>query len=206
MTAGSRSHELSVFLNVPYDIGYERNFIALLSTIVSLGRIPRCVLEIPEFGEGRLLRILQHLESCRFSIHDLSRVGVPVRFNMPFELGLACALSVFKERHSFVLLEKEPYRLDRTLSDLKGRDPLIHGGRPQGVISCVLDVLGNAPRDPSPDTIHDLSKVIWKYACELKNVHRRDSIFHRSIYNKLVVMGTRLANRAGFISLDPDPL
>lgn len=188
-----------MFLNVPYDPGYERNFVALIATIVSLGGKPHCVLEIPELGEGRLHRILRHLEGCQISIHDLSRVGTPVRFNMPFELGLACALSVYKGEHSFVLLEKESYRLDRTLSDLKGRDALIHSGRPEGIINCLLDVLGGTSGGPTPEEIRALWRKLWGYACKLKIRYGRNSIYHRSLFNELIAVGSDLAGTAGFI-------
>ena len=39
----------------------------------------------PEMGDGRQTRILDLMQSCSFSIHDLSRAGMPVRFNLPFE-------------------------------------------------------------------------------------------------------------------------
>jgi hypothetical protein len=199
MTTVAGPSSRSVFLNVPFDKSYEKNFVALVATVVSLGGQPRCVLELPEFGEGRLQRILRHLESCRYSIHDLSRVGPPARFNMPFELGLACAISVYRGNHSFVLMDKLPYRLDRTLSDLKGRDPLIHNGRPEGVVTCILDILGGTAADPKPDQIHDLWQRLWRYACDLKRDYRRDSLFHRSIFNGLITVGTDLASSAGLI-------
>jgi hypothetical protein len=82
----------SVFLNIPFDTSYEPLFIALISALVAIGRTPRCVLEVPEQGEGRLRRIFDLIRRCHVSVHDLSRVGLPVRFNMPFELGLAFAL------------------------------------------------------------------------------------------------------------------
>jgi hypothetical protein len=191
--------EVSVFLNVPFDTAYESNFVALVASIVALGRKPRCVLELPELGEGRLSRLFRHLELCQVSIHDLSRVGAPARFNMPFELGLACALSTYKGKHHYVLFEKEPYRLDRTLSDLKGRDPLIHGGKPEGVVNCVLDVLANDTRTPDLQRIHGLRKYLWRYACGLKREHGRSNLFHRSIFEKLVGAGTELANRENLI-------
>ena len=192
--------DLSVFLNVPFDHGYERNFVALVSTLLALGRRPRCVLELPDLGEGRLSRIFRHIESCRISIHDLSRVGLPVRFNMPFELGLACALSTYKGRHSFVLLEKKPFRLDRTLSDIKGRDPLIHRGTPAGVITCVTDVLGSRAGDPTLRELRILWKRLWAYACDLKVHYRRDSLFHRTLFNELILGGTLLAGQTGLIA------
>ncbi|MFP5286994.1 MAG: hypothetical protein ACLGI9_14730 [Thermoanaerobaculia bacterium] len=188
-----------VFLNVPFDPAYERNFVALIATILSLGGKPHCVLEIPDLGEGRLLRILKHLEACQISIHELSRVGTPVRFNMPFELGLACALSVYKGNHAFVLLEKEPYRLDRTLSDLKGRDALIHGGRPEGIINCLLDLLGSTSKNPKPEEIRVLWKQLWRYACDLKVQYGRNTLFHRSLFNELITAGSDFANAAGLI-------
>jgi hypothetical protein len=85
----------SVFLNVPYDDEYQSFFVTLVATLVLLGQTPRCVLEIQETGAGRLARIFDLLRSCGVSIHDLCRVGTPVRFNMPFELGMACTPSGF---------------------------------------------------------------------------------------------------------------
>ncbi len=53
--------------------------------LVVIGRIPRSVLAIPEMGDGRQTRILDLMQSCSFSTHDLSRAGMPVGFNMLFE-------------------------------------------------------------------------------------------------------------------------
>jgi len=198
--AGISPDEQSVFLNVPYDRGYERNFVALISALVSLGRKPRCVLEIRERGQGRLSRLIGLLASCRISIHDLSRAGVPVRFNLPFELGLACALSAYGEEHGFIILEKERHRLDRTLSDLKGQDPYIHEGKPRVLISCVLDALGNEEAEPDPLEVHRLWKELWALAVSLKRKHGHRDIFNRLIFHKLVAAATDLASKAGLIT------
>ena len=78
---------------------------------------------------------------CPISVHDLSRVelsqGVP-RFNMPFELGLAVEMSRHM-KHQWFVLEARPYRLQRSLSDLNGTDPLIHGGSPEGLLQVLAD-------------------------------------------------------------------
>jgi hypothetical protein len=192
--------ERSVFLNVPYDAGYERHFVALISILISLGRKPRCVLELAERGQGRLSRILSHLEACRISIHDLSRAGVPVRFNLPFELGLACAISARQGNHDIVILDKVPDRLDRTLSDIKGRDPHVHEGKPRVLISCILDALGNVDGDPDPGEVYELWKNLWALALKLKTRYRRKLIFHRAIFFELVAAATDLACEAGFIA------
>jgi len=193
-------YERSVFLNVPFDVGYERNFIALISSITSLGRTPHCVLELPELGSGRLSRLFELLEQCRVSIHDLSRVNVPVRFNMPFELGLACAFARYRKPHDYILVEKKPYRLDQTLSDLKGRDPLIHHGSPRQIISCVLDVLRSGSHNPDPIEVYKNSMELWALAESLKRRYSITTIFSRSIFKELVIAGLELAVEAEHIN------
>jgi hypothetical protein len=47
----------SVFLNIPYDSGFENLFLAYIAGISAFGFTPRATLEIP-FGERRLDRIL----------------------------------------------------------------------------------------------------------------------------------------------------
>ena len=140
----------NVFLNVPYDRGYEPLFVTLVASVVALGLKPRCVLEVREQGQGRLTRIQELLESCRTSIHDLSRVGTPVRFNMPFELGLACSIARYKPGHQVVVLERTLHRLDTTLSDYKGRDPLVHAGNCDRLVSCILDTFATEGQMPQP--------------------------------------------------------
>jgi hypothetical protein len=65
---------------------------------------------------------------------------------MPFEAGLALAHSLVTRSHSAFLLEARPYRLQRSLSDVNGLDPAIHGGTPLGVVQCALGLLGRLRR------------------------------------------------------------
>lgn len=197
MARHSRPDEKSVFLNVPFDTGYERNLVALIAALTSLGQIPHCVLELPELGSGRLKRLLTHLERCQISIHDLSRAGVPVRFNMPFELGVACALAEYRKPHSYFVMEKEPYRLDRTLSDLKGRDPLIHDNNPRRIISGVLSMLRSKSQNPNPKEVFNNFKRLFGIAEKLKHDYGESTIFSRAIFIELVIAGTQLAITSG---------
>lgn len=86
----------SVFLNVPYDEKFKKTYLAYLSGLVSLGLNPKATLAIPG-GVTRLDRIFDLIRSCRYSLHDLSRVELDrthpptPRFNMPMELGMAVA-------------------------------------------------------------------------------------------------------------------
>ena len=140
VTSSDVIDENGVFVNVPFDSSYEPLFITLVGVLVFLGQDPHCVLEVREKGDGRLTRIVDLMRTCKVSIHDLSRTGTPARFNMPFELGLACALKIADPKaYEILVLESEPYRIDRTLSDYKGRDPLIHHGTCDGMLACLLD-------------------------------------------------------------------
>jgi len=190
----------AVFLNVPFDRGYERLFVALVAAVVALGRKPRCVLELPEGGQGRLARILEHLDSCRVSVHDLSRVGQPARFNMPFELGLACSLAHLKGPHDFIILERVAHRLDRTLSDLKRCDCYVHEGRPRLAIGAVLDAFASPAANPGVEEVHALYLDLWRAAQALKAAASRRHVFSRSLFLGLVAVGVELAVDHGFIA------
>jgi len=201
----------NVFLNVPFDEDYEPLFLALVAGLTGLGRVPRCVLEIPESGQGRLIRIMDLMRGCGSSIHDLSRVSVKrsgdddtkddlPRFNMPFELGIAVGLEPELE-HRFFVFEKKRFRLQRTLSDLSGIDPEIHEGTQAGLIksllNCVLPASGNLP---TADTLIDLTDRLSKAADVLKRDCTVDLIFEPHIYRGLVVAASDLAKEHGLIA------
>lgn len=188
-----------VFLNVPFDRNYERLAVTLVAGLVCLGRMPHCVLEIPDHGQGRLVRLLALLRECSLSIHDLSRVGLPVRFNMPFELGLACAIAQHGNSHKYLLLERVRYRLDRTLSDLKGRDPYIHGRTIRGMLSCLLEALGSPTGSPPIEQIARIERDLWSYACRRRRAHRKTTIFSRQLFQEITSHAVELAAQKGII-------
>ena len=133
-----KTFERAVFLNIPYDHQFENLCLAYVCAIASFGLVPRATLEIP--GTRRLDRIIELMQSCPFSVHDLYRVQryAPTRlprFNMPFELGLAVAWQKFREKkHAWYVFETERYRADRSLSDLAGTDVYVHRGTVKGVL------------------------------------------------------------------------
>ena len=91
--------ERRIFINIPFDDLYERLYIALIAGLGGLGLIPQSVLQIPP-SDNRLNRIFGLLQKCGSSINDLSRIELDrkaprtPRFNMPFEAGLALALTL----------------------------------------------------------------------------------------------------------------
>ena len=197
--------ENAVFINIPYKKGkYERIFVSIVASIIAIGRTPHCTVEIPEDGTGRLERISELLESCRVSIHDLSYVATPVRFNMPFELGLACALARYKGSHDYVIFDSEAYRLDKLLSDIKGRDSYIHNGKMFGAVQCVLDVLSRPEGQPEVKRVYRMAVDLWQVAKEIKNNNRSNTIFNRTAFNTLVSAGVEIAVTRGFIPESDD--
>ncbi len=197
MTLREDQDSKSVFLNIPYDRQYEPFFVTLVSSLVSLGQKPRCVLEVRERGQGRLMRIFELLGSCRVSIHDLRRSGRPVRFNMPFELGIACALGLAGMHHDVIVMDTVRYRLDRTLSDYKGRDPLIYRGF-DGLVDGIADVF-QVRHEPSAAVLKEEARLLRRLARDIAQAHG-GTVFRPRAFRTLVAAATTSATRRGLIS------
>jgi hypothetical protein len=142
-----------VFLNVPYDKQFERTYLAYVMALSAMGFLPRATLGIG--GNRRLDRIASLIESCSYSIHDLSRVQLnraprTPRFNMPFELGVAVAWARTNRQHGWLVFESVERRLAKSMSDLDGTDPYIHDGTVRGVMRevCNTFVRPNQPTVP----------------------------------------------------------
>jgi len=189
----------AVFLNVPFDARYELLFETLIASLVSLGLTPHSALEIRETGAGRLQRIQGLLESCRVSIHDLSRTGPPVRFNMPFELGLAVNLARYVPGHEIVVLEGKAHEVTRVLSDYRGPDPLTHNGRCDDLITCILDQFVTAGGITPVDGVQRVARLLRRTAREIKQQRNIGDVFHRSVFLDLVAAATDLAVVEGLI-------
>lgn len=189
----------SVFINVPFDRRYEALFVTLVGSLVFLGQSPHCVLEVREAGQGRLARIFDLIRRCRMSFHDVSRVGTPARFNMPFELGLACAVNLTSGKHDVFVLDSQPYRMDRALSDYKGRDPLIHHDRCDDLVAAMLDVF-DAKALPEIDDLRSGARKLRQAARELKRKFKSPEIFRPAIFRSLVAVATRIAVARDFIA------
>jgi hypothetical protein len=189
----------AVFINIPFDSSYEPLFVTLVGSLVFLGQEPHCVLEVREKGEGRLTRIVELMRTCRMSIHDLSRTGTPVRFNMPFELGLACSLKVADpSAYEIFVLDSHPYRIDKTLSDYKGRDPLIYGGTCDGMVACLLDTF--VVDVPAAATqFRAAARDLRRSARILKRQMKASSMFRPALFRLVVAAATDIAIDRGFI-------
>lgn len=195
----------NVFLNVPFDKPYEPIFIGLIGSLAYLGNDPTTVLDLGGGAAPRMDRLIAAIRGNPFSVHDLSRVEIPARavgavprFNMPFELGLAVAVSRSERReprHGFVLLESRRFRLQRSLSDMNGYDPLIHNGTQGGAIRAMFEAFSvGGPADVG--AAHRLVRRLGRVAERLKRAHRAATVFSRTICRELNEAAIRLRDSA----------
>jgi hypothetical protein len=186
-----------VFINAPFDSGYEPLFVTVVCSLVFLRYRPHCVLEVRESGDGRLRRIYELMKACPISVHDMSRSGWPVRFNMPFELGLACSLKLANPRkYDIVVMDASAHRADRTLSDYKGRDLIIHGGTCDGMLMALLDAFSTAGADAAE--LRRAAREVRRWAREIKRDYRATTLFHPHLFRELVAASNGIARERGF--------
>jgi len=109
---------------------------------------------------------------------------------MPFELGLSVEMS-HRQPHGWFVIEARPYRLQRSLSDLNGTDPLIHDGRPKGLLQVLADLFDppGAPR-VALESIFDLLRRRVPALTE-----RYGGLYTRSAFGDLVGTATNVAGR-----------
>jgi hypothetical protein len=188
----------AVFLNIPYDEEFRNLYIAYVVGLYHLGLVPHIASEIPG-GDRRLDRIFEQIKRCRYSIHDLSRVEVSVtaaaapRFNMPLELGMTITWANLKPRHhTWFVWEAEPYRLQRSTSDLNGTDPYVHNGTAGGV----LRELCNAFRrdsSPSLEKMIEAHRIVEGNFSEILHKNGSRNPYDRSVFMELCWLASKLA-------------
>lgn len=112
---------------------------------------------------------------------------------MPFELGLAVAIAEDPRRppHGFVVLEAKPYRLQRTLSDMNGYDPIIHGGSQAGIVRSMFEVFAT-PGHARMGAARELARNLGFLAKELKGEHRSKTLYNRLLLQDLVEAATKI--------------
>ena len=128
-----------VFVNCPFDAQYLPIFRAIVFTVIRSGFRARSAQEDDDSGTPRFSKILQIVEECRYGIHDISRTEVdgdpPLpRFNMPLELGAFLGAKRYgdedQKRKKVLVLDREPHRYQRLVSDIAGQDIRSHSGDP----------------------------------------------------------------------------
>jgi hypothetical protein len=194
--------EAEVFLNIPYDTRFERLFRAYICGTSAFGLVPRATLEIPGGGR-RLDRILELIRSCKYAIHDLSRVELdrtpPLtpRFNMPFELGLSVAHEKASKRgrHEWFVCESMNLRLAKSLSDLNGTDPYIHGGIVSGLFPQLCNMFVRRDRQPSIQQMWTIYREMSRALPVILHRAGPASLYSARVFKDLCVLASASADR-----------
>jgi hypothetical protein len=194
--------EAEVFLNIPYDKKFDRLFKAYICGTSAFGLIPRATVEIPG-GARRLDRILELIQSCKYAIHDLSRVELdrtpPLtpRFNMPFELGLSVAheKTSKKDKHEWFVCESKNFRLAKSLSDLNGTDPYIHNGTVNGLFAQLRNMFVRNERQPSIQQMWTIYRETSRGIPTVLHQAGSSSLYSARIFKDLCVLAGASADR-----------
>lgn len=164
MAARSVTSADDVFINCPFDRAYHPTFRAIVFAIYACGFRPRSAMELDDGGQARIEKLYSLIRECRYGIHDLSRTELDdvnrlPRFNMPLELGLFLGAKRFggpaQGAKRLLILDIEPYRYQRFISDLAGMDIHAHRGDAVAALRETRDWLTNVSRRqlPSADRI-----------------------------------------------------
>jgi len=183
----------AVFLNIPYDAGFRRLYLAYIVGLIHLGLEPRVTLGIPN-GARRLDKILELIKSCRYSIHDLSRVQLDrkhprtPRFNMPFELGLAVALAKQNGTgHQWYVFESMNRRAQKSISDLNGTDPNIHDGLVEGVMRELCNAFVRSGLRPTVPAMMHTYRVLSRQVRTLQASVASGDLFQARLFADLCI-------------------
>jgi len=191
----------SVFLNLPYDRAFEPLYLAYVVGIIKLGLKVQLTLAVPN-DIGRLDTIIDLIQHCEYSIHDLSRIqpnssGIP-RFNMPLELGLALYRSrTTNGEHRVYIFEQENYRIQQSTSDLNGLDPNIHDGTPKGIMAQLRNVF---LRESETSTVPEMIaayRSVKRVLPRIKEKAGAKSLFAAAVFRDIVLATNILKKEEG---------
>lgn len=152
------AYEEQVFINCPFDSGFQPVFDAIVFAVHDCGFVARCALEADDGSQVRIDKIFRIIDQCRLGIHDISRTesdptyGLP-RFNMPLELGMFLGAKRYGSKRQknklCLILDREQFRYQKYCSDIAGQDIRAHADNPQAAIELVRNWLRNATPDPA---------------------------------------------------------
>ena len=191
----------SVFLNIPYDRRFSRLYLAYIAGLIELGLTPKATLGIPG-GTARLDRIFDLIQTCRYSVHDLSRVQIDLappptpRFNMPFELGLSIGWAKLNpQRHTWFVYETQNRRAQKSISDLNGTDCNIHKGTPEGVMRELCNAFVRRKNRPTVGQMIQTYNFLHRSIPKLRRHSGAQTIFEARIFEDLLVLAAQFRDQ-----------
>lgn len=195
------THPKSVFINCPFDKGYDNLFNAIVFCVMNCGLFPRCALEPVLGNQVRLQNITSLIESCKFGVHDLSRKtpdkkGKLCRFNMPFELGLFYGAKSFgskkQKSKECIIMDSKKYEYQKFISDLAGIDARSHRSAVKTIVRELRDWIFDLKRNPN---IPGAEEIMRRYGLynnnDLKKILRRlrrQNIYSLTFVEKRIII------------------
>ena len=98
----------------------------------------------------RIEKIQTIIRQSRLAVHDISRTQLDrasrlPRFNMPLELGIFLGAKAFgsgeQKRKAAIVLDTDPFRFQKYISDIAGQDIRAHGRRADEAVRQVRNFL-----------------------------------------------------------------
>ena len=175
----SKAYARQVFLNCPFDDGYRAIYEAIIFAVIHCGFVLRCARERDDSGETRIAKIVEIIRDSQFGIHDISRVecdeanGLP-RFNMPLELGLFLGAKSFSDqtkqkKKRCLILDSDPYRYQKFISDIAGQDIRSHGGKAMTAMRQTRDWLATVSNRRLPGPV-ETERLYEEFRRELPDI------------------------------------
>ncbi len=186
----SKAYARQVFLNCPFDEAYREIYEAIIFVVVHCGYVLRCARERDDSGETRISKIVEIIRDSQFGIHDISRVecdtnsGLP-RFNMPLELGLFLGAKSFSDepkqkKKRCLILDSEPYRYQKFISDLAGQDIKSHGGKALTAMKETRKWLANVSTRPLPGSL-ETERLYGEFRRDLPSILVKLGLRHEDV-------------------------
>jgi hypothetical protein len=105
---------------------------------------------------------------------------------MPFELGLAVAWEKLNpKKHDWFVFEGKPYRVQKSLSDLNGTDPQIHGGQVSGVMRELSNVFRRPKNQPTVPEMMATFNAISRGSAKILKEAGATSLFEARAFQEL---------------------
>lgn len=147
------SYSSNVFINCPFDPDFLEIRNAVIFAVFDCGFTPRCALEENNGVNVRFDKIQRIIQECKYGIHDISCTDLDTanrlpRFNMPLELGVFIGAKRYGDKRqkekNCLILDSQPYRFQKFISDIAGHDIRSHEANPEEAIKRVRDWLNDA--------------------------------------------------------------
>jgi len=160
--------QYQVFLNYPFDAAFNSLADAMSFGVVAGGLLPVTALDLTSPDRPRLEMLMDAIQHCHYSAHDLSRssgAGAKnlARMNMPIEMGMALFHALVSQRndHRCIFFVATAHDYKSFASDLAGLDPKCHENDESRLLADMYEWLrGVVPREvfnPQP-TVDVVSK------------------------------------------------